>query len=217
MVGTPCSHMSTRSLRDAPGPNLGALLSRDRLVRQERERGAALSGGRSFAGVDGVGAQRAERDHGVHAVHREQLLAVQVTAVGVVLGVLHEVPRERPQRLRTVRALGLIQHDDRSLVPLRGDVDRLGVVRNGQIHADPVHHARHRLHLGAQRELQLLHRAVVVLARVQHRARLVLDVREVHEVIREHLHRGSERAGEGGRLRVVRVVQRVEFKGVSWS
>mmetsp|Transcript_6979 Transcript_6979/g.28893 ORF Transcript_6979/g.28893 Transcript_6979/m.28893 type:complete len:262 (+) Transcript_6979:454-1239(+) len=188
-----------QQLRDAPRPDLPSLLLRDCLVGEERKR-EALLGGLKVSLVLRVGAQRAERDDGVHAVHGEQFLAVQVPRVLLVLGVGHVVAREGTVAVGALAALRLIEHDDGSLVPLRGDRHLAAVLGDVQIHADAVHHARHRLDLRPKRELQLLHAAVIVLARVEHRAALVLAVGELHEEVDEDVDRGTERARERRRL-----------------
>jgi len=107
--------------------------------------------------------------------------AVQVLAVGFVFGALHVVAHQG-QGLAVLALRGRRQHHDRPLVAFRGDVDGEGVVAHGQIGADPVNHTRNGFDFRAQRELQFLDHPVIVLARVQHRPRLVFALGKVHQV-----------------------------------
>ena len=78
-----------------------------------------------------------------------------------------------------------MQHDDRTLVALGGHFHEPSVLSDLQVDADAIHHAGHRLDLGAKRKLQLFDCGVVVLARVEHGAVLILAIGKVDEMIGE--------------------------------
>mmetsp|Transcript_12211 Transcript_12211/g.23308 ORF Transcript_12211/g.23308 Transcript_12211/m.23308 type:complete len:486 (+) Transcript_12211:272-1729(+) len=147
-----------------------------------------------------VAHQRHQRQRGVHVVDKVNLALVPVVRHLHGARHKHRAPRERHGALPH-RGLGQLGHgrlgDD--VAPPGLGVDDDGARLDTAAGADAIHHARHHAHLARHQLLQLLHRLVVVLARVQHGLQFLRQLWKLGQQRAEDLgQRGAHGAGEGG-------------------